>query len=404
LFTVTRTSSLPARASAATCRTVAATSAVSVLVMDCTTMGCPDPMGTPPTRTVTVERRMVGGMAGNITSCMPDTAQGNPCRAAITGVATYVPDRIVTNAELARTLDTSDEWIATRTGIRERRMGAPGQTTSTMGAEAVRRLMAAKGLRPQDVEALIVATVTPDMLFPATACLIQDQLGMANVWGFDLSAACSGFLYALTTGAQFVASGAHRRVIVVGADLMSAIIDPLDRTTAVLFGDGAGAVLLEPAEAGFGILDFLHRVDGSGRTDLMMPAGGSLKPASAETVAAREHFLKQNGRTVFKFAVSRMAESVERLLDRNGLKATDLAVVIPHQANQRILDATADRLGVAHDRMASVIARYGNTTAATLPLALDDVVQGGRLTRGDLAVFVAVGAGFTVGATLVRWG
>ena len=346
---------------------------------------------------------MVGGMAGNITSCMSQTSQGGGRRAAITGLATYVPERVVTNAELARTLDTSDDWIVTRTGIRERRVGAPGETTSTMGAEAVRRLMAAKGLGPEDVDALIVATVTPDMVFPATACLIQDRLGMQEVWGFDLSAACSGFLYALTTGAQFVASGVHRRVVVVGADLMSAIIDPLDRTTAVLFGDGAGAVLLEAAEPGFGILDFLHRVDGSGRCDLMMPAGGSLRPASAETVAAREHYLKQNGRTVFKFAVSKMAESVERLLERNGLEAGDLAVVIPHQANQRILDATADRLGLPRDRMASVIARYGNTTAATLPLALADVLRAGKLSRGDLAVFVAVGAGFTVGATLVRW-
>jgi 3-oxoacyl-[acyl-carrier-protein] synthase-3 len=226
---------------------------------------------------------------------------------------------------------------------------------------------------------------------------------MRNVWGFDLSAACSGFLYALTTGAQFVAAGSHRRVIVVGADLMSSIIDPLDRTTAVLFGDGAGAVLLEAAEPGFGLLDFHHRVDGSGRNDLLMPAGGSLKPASADTVAAREHFLRQNGRTVFKFAVSQMAESVERLLERHGLTASDLAMVIPHQANQRILDATADRLGLPHERMASVVERYGNTTAATLPLALHDVLRAGKLSPGDLAVFVAVGAGFTVGAALVRW-
>ena len=334
---------------------------------------------------------------------MPDTSPDHSRRAAITAVATYVPERVVTNADLARTLDTSDDWIVTRTGIRERRIGAPGETTSTMGAEAVRRLMAAKALGPEDVDALIVATVTPDMLFPATACLIQDQVGMRNAWGFDLSAACSGFLYGLTTGAQFVGSGVHRRVIVVGADLMSSIIDPLDRTTAVLFGDGAGAVLLEPAEPGFGVLDFLHRVDGSGRDELLMPAGGSLKPASPETVAAREHFLRQNGRTVFKFAVSQMADSVERLLERNGLAAADVAVVIPHQANQRILDATADRLGIPHERMASVIARYGNTTAATLPLALDDVLSAGKLRRGDLAVFVAVGAGFTVGATLVRW-
>jgi 3-oxoacyl-[acyl-carrier-protein] synthase-3 len=334
---------------------------------------------------------------------MSQTSPGSPRGAAITGLATYVPERVLTNAELARTLDTSDDWIVTRTGIRERRIGAPGETTSTMGAEAVRRLMAAKRLGPEDVDLLIVATATPDMLFPATACLIQDRLGLSRVWGFDLSAACSGFLYALTAGAQFVASGSHRRVVVVGADLMSAIIDPLDRTTAVLFGDGAGAVLLEAAEPGFGILDFLHRADGSGQTDLMMPAGGSRRPASLESVAAREHYLKQNGRTVFKFAVSQMAESVERLLERNGLAAGDLAVVIPHQANQRILDATADRLGLPHDRMATVIARYGNTTAATLPLALEDVLRAGRLVRGDLAVFVAVGAGFTVGATLMRW-
>lgn len=335
---------------------------------------------------------------------MPDSPREGPRRAAITGVATYVPERVVTNADLTRTLDTSDEWIVTRTGIRERRLGAPGETSSTMGAEAVRRLMAARGLEPDGVDVLIVATVTPDMLFPATACLIQDALGMTRVWGFDLSAACSGFLYALTTGAQFIASGVHRRVIVVGADLMSSIIDPTDRTTAVLFGDGAGAVLLEEAEPGFGVLDFHHIVDGSGREDLLMPAGGSLKPASAETVAAREHFLRQNGRTVFKFAVSQMAESVEHLLQRNRLTPADITVVIPHQANQRILDATADRLGLPRERMASVIARYGNTTAATLPLALDDVVRAGRLARGDLVVFVAVGAGFTVGATLVRWG
>jgi 3-oxoacyl-[acyl-carrier-protein] synthase-3 len=347
---------------------------------------------------------MVGGMGGNITSCMPDTARGAPRRAAISGVATYVPDRVVTNAELARTLDTSDDWIVTRTGIHERRIGALGETTAGMGTEAVRRLMTARGLGPTDVDALIVATVTPDMLFPATACLIQDRLGLRGVWGFDLSAACSGFLYALTTGAQFIASGAHRRVIVVGADLMSAIIDPLDRTTAVLFGDGAGAVLLEEAEPGFGLLDYHHVVDGSGRDDLLMPAGGSLKPASDKTVAAREHYLRQNGRTVFKFAVSRMAESVEVLLQRHRLTAADIAAVIPHQANQRILDATADRLGLPRERMASVIARYGNTTAATLPLALEDVVRAGRLSRGDLVVFVAVGAGFTVGATLVRWG
>jgi 3-oxoacyl-[acyl-carrier-protein] synthase-3 len=324
-------------------------------------------------------------------------------RAAITGVACYVPERRVTNADLAARLDTSDDWIVSRTGIRERRLGAPGETTSNMGAEAVRRLMAQRGLGPDDVGALIVATVTPDMVFPATACLIQDQVGLRNTWGFDLSAACSGFLYALTTGAQFVISGTHRRVIVVGADLMSAIIDPLDRTTAVLFGDGAGAVLLEPAEPGYGLLDFHHRVDGSGRDDLLMPAGGSLHPASHETVAARQHFLQQNGKVVFKFAVSQMAGCITTLLQRNHLSPSDVAMVIPHQANQRILDATAERLELPPERMASVIARYGNTTAATLPLALEDAVLAGKIKRGDLVVFVAVGAGFTVGASLVRW-
>lgn len=330
------------------------------------------------------------------------TAPADTPRAAITAVATYVPERILTNAELARNLDTSDEWIVSRTGIRERRIGKPGETTSTMGAEAVRRLMAERGLGPRDIDALIVATVTPDMLFPATACLIQDQLGLVGTWGFDLSAACSGFLYALTVGAQLVATGAHRRVVVVGADLMSSIIDPIDRTTAVLFGDGAGAVVLEPAEPGYGILDFHHLVDGGGRHDLLLPAGGSLLPPSNATVAARQHFLKQNGKVVFKFAMSQMVETIQVLLHRNGLTPEDLAMVIPHQANQRILDAVAERLCLPHERVASVLALYGNTTGATLPLALNAVA--GTLKPGNLVVFAAVGAGFTAGATLVRWG
>jgi 3-oxoacyl-[acyl-carrier-protein] synthase-3 len=326
-----------------------------------------------------------------------------PSRAAISAVAMYVPDGVLTNADLATRLDTSDEWIVTRTGIRERRIGGPGETTSTMGTEAVRRLMAQRGLGADDIDALIVATVTPDMIFPATACLIQDQLGLKRSWGFDLSAACSGFLYAMTAGAQLVATGAHRRVVVVGADLMSAIIDPLDRTTAVLFGDGAGAVLLEEAEPGYGILDFHHRVDGSGRNDLLMPAGGSLHPASVATVTARQHFLRQNGRAVFKFAVSQMVASVQVLLARHNLTPSDVALVVPHQANQRILDAVAERLGLPHERVASVLARYGNTTGATLPLALDGALSEGKISRGDYVVFAAVGAGFTAGATLVRW-
>jgi 3-oxoacyl-[acyl-carrier-protein] synthase III len=330
--------------------------------------------------------------------------RGEPRRASITGVATYVPDRILTNAELAQALDTSDDWIVTRTGIRERRIGRPGETTSIMGTEAVRRLMEARNLEPDSIDAIIVATVTPDMLFPATACLIQDQLGLTRAWGFDLSAACSGFLYAMTVGAQLVAAGAHRRVIIVGADLMSSIIDPQDRTTAVLFGDGAGAVLLEPAEPGYGILDFHHRVDGSGRHDLQMPAGGSLLPPSIATVTARQHFLKQNGKVVFKFAVSQMVGCVQVLLERHGLTPSDVALVVPHQANQRILDAVGERLGVPHDRVASVLSCYGNTTGATLPLALHSAVQAGKVKRNDLVVFAAVGAGFTAGATLVRWG
>lgn len=334
---------------------------------------------------------------------MPAEPRVTPTRAAITAVGMYVPERILRNAELAKSLDTSDEWIVARTGIRERRVGAPGETTSMMGAEAVRRLMAARGIAAADIDAIIVATVTADMLFPATACLIQDQLGLSRAWGFDLSAACSGFLYALTTGAQLVSSGAHERVVVVGADLMSAIIDPLDRTTAVLFGDGAGAALLERAEAGYGILDFYHRVDGSGRADLMMPAGGSLLPSSIATVTARQHFLKQNGRAVFKFAVTTMVESVQILLQRNGLTPADVAMVVPHQANQRILDAVGERLGIPHERVASVLAKYGNTTGATLPLALDEVLKQGKIARGDLVVFTAVGAGFSSGATLVRW-
>jgi 3-oxoacyl-[acyl-carrier-protein] synthase-3 len=334
---------------------------------------------------------------------MPAESRSTPPRAAITAVATYVPERVLTNADLAARLDTSDEWIVTRTGIRERRIGAPGETTSVMGAEAVRRLIAKRGLDPGEIDAILVATVTPDMLFPATACLIQDQLKLTRAWGFDLSAACSGFLYALTTGAQLVASGAHEKVVVVGADLMSSIIDPTDRTTAVLFGDGAGAALLERAEPGYGILDFYHRADGSGRDDLMMPAGGSLLPASMATVSARQHFLKQNGRAVFKFAVTNMVETVKVLLQRNGLTPADVAMVVPHQANQRILDATAERLGMPQERVASVLARYGNTTGATLPLALDDALAGGKIRRGDMVVFTAVGAGLTSGATLVRW-
>ena len=325
-------------------------------------------------------------------------------RAAITAVATYVPERRVTNAELAPGLDTSDDWIVSRTGIHERRIGAPGETTSTMGAEAVRRLMAQRGLGPEDIGALIVATVTPDMIFPATACLIQDQVGLVNTWGFDLSAACSGFLYALTTGAQFVAAGTHRRVVVVGADLMSAIIDPLDRTTAVLFGDGAGAVLLEPAEPGYGLLDFYHRVDGSGRDDLLMPAGGSASPGERRDgrgARALSQAERQGGLQVRRVADGRLHHHPPHAPPAHPRRHRDGHPAPGEPAHPRRHRRAAG--ACPPGRMATVIGRYGNTTAATLPLALDDVLQDGRLKRGDLVIFVAVGAGFTVGATLMRW-
>jgi len=339
---------------------------------------------------------MVGGMGGNITSCMPDTSQDNPRRAAITGVATYVPDRIVTNAELARTLDTSDDWIVTRTGIRERRRGGPGETTSTMGAEAVRRLMAAKGLAPDQVDVLIVATVTPDMFFPATACLIQDQVGLQSTWGFDLSAACSGFLYALTTGAQFVASGVHRRVIVVGADLMSAIIDPLDRTTAVLFGDGAGAVVIEPVERG-GFLGFELGADGGGGESLWLPGSGSRHFDDPQS------FVKMNGREVYKFATRVLVSSAQKLLDEVGMTVDDVDVYVPHQANIRIIDHAAKKLGFPPKKVVVNVEKYGNTSSGSIPLALADAAKDGRLKPGAKVLMTGMGAGLTWGSSLIEW-
>jgi len=324
-------------------------------------------------------------------------------RAGILGTGHSYPEGILTNDDLAKLVETSDEWITTRTGIKQRRKAAPGEYTSMFAVRAGRQAIERARLDPSDIDLLICATVTPDQILPSTGCIIQAELACNNAAAMDVVAACSGFLYALTTGAQMVASGAHQRVVVVGADLMSSIIDPLDRTTAVLFGDGAGAVLLERAEPNFGILDFYHRVDGSGRNDLLMPAGGSLNPPSLETVTTRQHFLKQNGKVVFKFAVSQMVESVQVVLQRNGLTPADVALLVPHQANQRILDAVGERLGLSSERVASVLACYGNTTGATLPLALDAAVRKGKLKRGDLMVFAAVGAGFTAGATLVRW-
>jgi 3-oxoacyl-[acyl-carrier-protein] synthase III len=324
-------------------------------------------------------------------------------RAKITALGTYVPPRVMTNADLEKIIETSDEWIVTRTGIRERHVVDEGVATSDLAVEATKRALAERGIEPDEIEAIVVATVTPDMLFPSTACLVQHKLGIKNVWGFDLSAACSAFVYALQTGAQFVATGAHKKVLVIGADVMTSILDYTDRATCILFGDGAGAVILEPSEDGNGIIDFVHEVDGSGGCSLYMPAGGSLHPASHETVDQRMHYIRQDGQAVFKFAVRKMAEVCETLLQRNGVKASDIDCFIPHQANQRIINATAERVGLKPERVIINIDRYGNTTAGTIPLAMQTAREQGKLKKGDLVLLASVGAGFTVGATLLRW-
>jgi len=327
-----------------------------------------------------------------------------PIAAKITGVAGYVPPKVVTNADLEKIVDTSDEWIRTRTGIRERRYAEAGVGSSDLGVEAARKLLAMKNLVANDIDMMIVATVTPDMLFPATACLIQDKLGAKKAWGFDLSAACSGFAYALTVGAQLVAAGSQEKVLVIGSDVMTSILDFRDRATCVLFGDGAGAVLLERSTSDSeGILDFAHDIDGSGGSNLYMPGGGSLQPASAETVAKRMHYVHQEGQQVFKYAVRRQAELACQMLERNGLTSHDLALVVPHQANLRIIRAMQERLGVDDSKVIVNIDRYGNTTGATIPLGLVDAVEQKRVRKGDLVLIVAVGAGYTAGSILMRW-
>jgi 3-oxoacyl-[acyl-carrier-protein] synthase-3 len=302
-------------------------------------------------------------------------------------------------------VDTTDEWILKRTGIRERHIVDPGVATSDLGKEAALKAIANAGLTPEDIGVIIVGTVTPDMLFPSTACLIQHKIGARHVWGFDLSAACSAFTYSLTTACQFVASGAHDHALVVGADVMSSIIDYKDRSTCVLFGDGAGAVVVSAAGENDGqILDFENEVDGSGAAALCMPAGGSLRPPSHDTVDERLHYVKQDGQTVFKFAVRKTEEIARRVLERNGLTAADLDLFVSHQANRRIIQSAADKLGVDEQKVIINIERFGNTTAATIPLALNDAVCTGRLRKGDLVLLASVGAGFTVGAVLLRWG
>lgn len=329
---------------------------------------------------------------------------GKRIAAKITGVAGYVPPRVVTNQELEKLVDTTDEWVRTRTGIGERHYADPGVATSHLGTEAARRLLAAKGVRAEEIELIVLATVTPDMFFPATACLIQDRLGAKNAWGFDLSAACSGFVYALTVGAQFVGAGTHKKVLVVGSDVMTSVLDFQDRATCVLFGDGAGAVLIEPATSDSeGIIDFANDVDGSGGCNLYMPAGGSLHPSTHETVEKRMHYVHQEGQQVFKYAVRRMSELAVQLLERNGLSSKDLALVVPHQANLRIIRAMQERLGVDDSKVMVNIDRFGNTTAGTIPLGMMDAIDQKRLKKGDLVLLISVGAGYTTGGVLMRW-
>lgn len=326
----------------------------------------------------------------------------NKTLAAITGVYGYVPEYRLTNKELEKMVDTSDEWIMTRTGIKERRiLKGEGLATSDMVVEAVKGLLEKTGNKPTDIDMLVVATTTPDMQFPATANIASDKLGCGHILSFDISAACSGFLYALTTGAQFVETGKYKKVVVVGADKMSSIINYSDRTTCVIFGDGAGAVLLEPGDDGLGVVDSVLKSDGSGRFFLHQKAGGSLRPATHETVDGNEHTVYQEGKTVFKFAVKNMADVAEEIMKRNHLSSDDIAWLVPHQANLRIIDATAERMGLPKEKVMINIEKYGNTTAGTIPLCLWEWEP--QLKKGDNIVLAAFGGGFTWGATLIKW-
>ncbi len=321
----------------------------------------------------------------------------------ITATGQFYPERIVTNHDLAKLVDTNDEWITSRTGIKERRWVEPGVASSDLGAEALKMALKNRGIVADDLDVIIACTVTPDMFFPCTAALIQNKVGASKAFGFDLNAGCSGFLFGLTTGASMVAGGGFKRVAVVGCEVMTSIMDKTDRNTAVLFGDGAGAVILEEVEEGYGILDFEHRIDGSGGPFLCMPAGGSLRPSTHETVDARQHYIHQEGKEVYKNAVRDMAEVSRLMLDRNALDPKDLALFVPHQANIRIMEAAAKRLELPRERMANNIVHYANTTAATLPTAMHQSLEAGRLKKGDIVVLAAFGAGFTWGGTLLKW-
>ena len=330
-------------------------------------------------------------------------------RAKITALGTYVPPDVLTNKDLEKMVDTNDQWIMERTGIKERHVLAKGLGVSDMCVEAAKKCLAARGgisapMPPSEVEVIVVGTVTPDMMFPSTACLVQDKIGAKGAWGFDVSAGCSGFVFALQAGVKLVESGAHSKVLVIGADANSRMVDYTDRTTCILFGDGAGAVLIEPAEEGeIGFIDFVHEIDGSGGVALNLKGGGSLNPSTHETVDKKMHYIFQDGPTVYKFAVRKMAEATSKVLERNGVTGAELGCFIPHQANKRIITATADRLGMDPERVIINIEKYGNTSAGTIPLAMETAVQEGKLNKGDLVLLAAAGAGFTVGAALLRW-
>lgn len=322
----------------------------------------------------------------------------------ISGLSTYVPPRVLTNDDLEKLVETSNEWILQRTGIRERHIAEPGTGTSDLAEPAARAAIAEAGLTPQDIGFIVVGTTTPDTVFPSTACVLQAKLGADKAWGFDLGAACSGFTYSLTVAWQMVATGAVEHALVVGGDVMSSIIDYTDRSTCVLFGDGAGAVVVSPAQPGEPcLIDFLHEIDGHGGPALCMPAGGSKRPASHDTIDTRQHFVKQDGQQVFKFAVRKSGDIAQRLLDRHKITGADLDLYVSHQANRRIIEATAERIGLDKDKVVINLERFGNTTAGTIPLALADARADGRLKKGDLVLLTSVGAGFTVGSILLRW-
>ena len=326
-----------------------------------------------------------------------------PVRAKISALGTYLPPRVLTNADLEKMVDTTDEWILERVGIRERHIADKGVAASDMAVAAVKNLLESHPFDLQEVDLIVVGTVTPDMMYPSTACLVQHKLGIQNTWGFDVSAGCSGFLYALNAGVKFVESGQYKKVLVIGSDKNSAMTDYTDRAVCIIFGDGAGAVLLERSQDGDGIIDHVAQIEGSGGQYLYMPGGGSLNPSTHDTVDQKLHYIHQDGKSVFKYAVKKMAEMTERVLEKNKLTGQDIDCFIAHQANRRIITATADRLGMPLEKVIINIDRYGNTTAGTIPIAMQTAIEEGKLKKGDMVLIAAVGAGFTSGATLLRW-